>query len=146
MERAAGFIIFRKMPEIQFLLMQTSYGKHHWSPPKGHVDPGETDIQTAFRETEEEAGFKEKMLRIIPEFKVELNYPVKSHKDGIVRQKTTIYWLAELINPRVDQVQMSHEHQDFKWLPFHEAIKLTEAYEDFNLELKNCLAKIEESG
>ena len=26
---------YRKMPDIQFLLMQTSYGNHHWTPPKG---------------------------------------------------------------------------------------------------------------
>ena len=36
--RAAGFIIYRKTPEIQFLLLQCSRAKH-WSPPKGHVDP-----------------------------------------------------------------------------------------------------------
>ena len=33
--RAAGFIIFRRMPEIQFLLLQANYAKFHWSPPKG---------------------------------------------------------------------------------------------------------------
>jgi len=37
---ASGFIIFRRAPTIEFLLMQTSYGEHHWTPPKGHVDPG----------------------------------------------------------------------------------------------------------
>ena len=38
--RAAGFILFRRAPpknEIEYLLMQTSYGKHHWTPPKGNV-------------------------------------------------------------------------------------------------------------
>ena len=37
--RAAGFILFRRAPpknEIEYLLMQTSYGKHHWTPPKGN--------------------------------------------------------------------------------------------------------------
>ena len=38
--RAAGFIIFRRLPDIQYLFMQTSYGGRHWTPPKGHVDPG----------------------------------------------------------------------------------------------------------
>ena len=41
--RAAGLIIYRLVAErIEYLLMQTSYGEHHWTPPKGHVDPGET--------------------------------------------------------------------------------------------------------
>ena len=38
--RAAGFVLFRRNPSVEYLLMQTSYGQHHWSPPKGHVDPG----------------------------------------------------------------------------------------------------------
>ena len=35
-KRAAGLIIFRRITnEIEFLLLQTSYGEHHWTPPKG---------------------------------------------------------------------------------------------------------------
>ena len=36
--RAAGFIIYRRVPPkniTEYLLMQTSYGQHHWTPPKG---------------------------------------------------------------------------------------------------------------
>lgn len=33
--RAAGLVIFRVRPEIEYLLMQASYSNHHWSPPKG---------------------------------------------------------------------------------------------------------------
>lgn len=40
--RACGFIVFRLLANlvprpdnIQFLLLQTSYGIHHWTPPKG---------------------------------------------------------------------------------------------------------------
>jgi len=33
---AAGFIVFRIMSnQIQYLLLQASYGVHHWTPPKG---------------------------------------------------------------------------------------------------------------
>lgn len=40
--RACGFIIFRRLAScvpppdnIEYLLLQTSYGEHHWTPPKG---------------------------------------------------------------------------------------------------------------
>lgn len=34
--RACGFVIFRRFRgPIEYLLMQTSYGHHHWTPPKG---------------------------------------------------------------------------------------------------------------
>jgi len=57
MEKAAGFVIFRRLcGEIQYLLLKASYGSFHWSSPKGHVDPGEDDFTTALRETKEEAG------------------------------------------------------------------------------------------
>jgi hypothetical protein len=34
--RASGFVIFRIVSkQIEYLLLQTSYGNHHWTPPKG---------------------------------------------------------------------------------------------------------------
>lgn len=40
--RACGFIVFRRLTSrspppdnIEYLLLQTSYGEHHWTPPKG---------------------------------------------------------------------------------------------------------------
>jgi len=37
MSAAAGFIIYRRTGQgpIEYLLLQTSYGAHHWTPPKG---------------------------------------------------------------------------------------------------------------
>ncbi len=37
MSTAAGFIVFRRIGQnpIEYLLLQTSYGEHHWTPPKG---------------------------------------------------------------------------------------------------------------
>jgi hypothetical protein len=37
--RASGFVIFRMIcNQIEYLLLQTSYGEHHWTPPKGTYD------------------------------------------------------------------------------------------------------------
>lgn len=34
--RAAGLVIFRRVTQcFEYLLLQTSYGEHHWTPPKG---------------------------------------------------------------------------------------------------------------
>ena len=70
--RAAGFIVYRQMKaEVEYLMMQCSFGRH-WTPPKGHVDPGESDYETAVRETVEEAGIGEADLEIDKTFKLEL--------------------------------------------------------------------------
>ena len=141
--RAAGFILFRRAPpkhEIEYLLMQTSYGKHHWTPPKGHVDPGESDYETALRETKEEAGLDQSSFTVIPNFCCELNYKVTSHRDGIERPKVVTYWCAELIDYNC-QVIMSDEHQAFNWLPLEQAKKLS-GFKDMNECFDKCEAKI----
>ncbi|KAM9331412.1 bis(5'-nucleosyl)-tetraphosphatase [asymmetrical] [Gastrophryne carolinensis] len=115
--RACGLIIFRRAPppvDIEFLLLQTSYGIHHWTPPKGHVDPGEDDMTTALRETEEEAGLGAGQFRVLDGFRKELNYNVNN------KAKSVIYWLAELSDPSAE-VRLSDEHQDFRWMPLQEA-------------------------
>lgn len=117
--RAAGLIIFRRAAaQIEYLLMQTSYGNHHWTPPKGHVDPGESDRETALRETQEEAGLKSQDFSLLEDFRKELKYTVKGNKP-----KTVVYWLAELSDPK-SSVTLSEEHQDYRWLPLQEACSL----------------------
>ncbi|XP_020292876.1 bis(5'-nucleosyl)-tetraphosphatase [asymmetrical] [Pseudomyrmex gracilis] len=130
--RACGLVIFRRFQgTVQYLLMQTSYGDHHWTPPKGHVDAGESDMETALRETREEAGFEADDLKIFENVKHEMTYNVK----GV--PKIVIYWLAELINPN-KCVRLSDEHQAFEWLPLREACDLAryaemqEALTNFN--------------
>lgn len=121
--RACGFVIFRRIQGmVEYLLMQVSYGEHHWTPPKGHVDPGESDMESALRETQEEAGFLASDLIIFEDAKQELNYEVNG------KPKTVVYWLAELVN--IDKpIQLSHEHQAFKWLPLQEACSIAK-YQD----------------
>ncbi|XP_006622544.1 bis(5'-nucleosyl)-tetraphosphatase [asymmetrical] [Apis dorsata] len=128
--RACGFVIFRRIQGmVEYLLMQVSYGEHHWTPPKGHVDPGESDMESALRETQEEAGFLPSDLIIFEDVKQELNYEVNG------KPKTVVYWLAELIN--IDKpIQLSHEHQAFKWLPLQEACSIAK-YQDMQNTLKN---------
>ncbi|BFY97056.1 hypothetical protein BsWGS_00095 [Bradybaena similaris] len=115
---AAGLLVFRRpQSHPEYLLLQTSYGEHHWTPPKGHVDPGESEFETAVRETEEEAGFKKEQMKIIKAFEKHLNYEVNG------TPKRVIYWLSELRNPD-DPVKLSDEHKDFKWLQLEEACQL----------------------
>ncbi|GFR69172.1 Bis(5'-nucleosyl)-tetraphosphatase [asymmetrical]-like Protein [Elysia marginata] len=117
---AAGFIIFRKIQsQPEYLLLQTSYGQHHWTPPKGHVDPGESEFETALRETEEEAGIKKDQMRIIENFQRTLNYQVNG------KPKRVVYWLSELRNPQ-DHIKLSDEHTDFKWQQLDSACNLAQ--------------------
>lgn len=85
----------------------------------GHVDPGEDDLTTALRETEEEAGLKAEHLGIIDNFVWNLNYEVRG------KPKQVLYWLAELKDPGTS-VTLSDEHQDYRWAGLEEACSLAQ--------------------
>ncbi|XP_019640473.1 PREDICTED: uncharacterized protein LOC109482222 [Branchiostoma belcheri] len=82
----------------------------------GHVDPGESDLQTALRETQEEAGLSAEHFHIMENFKKVLEYNVRG------KPKTVIYWLAELKNSDTPVV-LSDEHQKYEWLGLEEAYR-----------------------
>lgn len=95
----------------------------------GHVDPGESDMETALRETEEEAGLLASDLKIFEDARQELKYEVND------KPKIVIYWLAELLN-HDKSIRLSNEHQAFKWFPLEEACS-TAKYADMQDALKN---------
>ena len=121
-KKAAGFIVFRRKSvkekenekKVSFLLLQASKSSHHWTPPKGHLDPGENYMDAAIRETEEEAGLLKEHYDIYPNFMVHLEYPVHG------KLKTVIYWLAELKDPET-KIKISHEHLKYEWCNMEDA-------------------------
>ncbi|TRY76406.1 hypothetical protein TCAL_00037 [Tigriopus californicus] len=115
--RAAGFVLYRwsQSAQAEYLLLRCSYGTKHWTPPKGHVDPGETDYQAALRETQEEAGLSECDMEIVPNFKSQIHYQVKHYPTGELKDKTVTYWLARIRDGV--EVKLSEEHLDLCWLP-----------------------------
>lgn len=55
-EKSCGAVVLRKnQGRLQVLLIKHINGGH-WAFPKGHVEPGETEEQTALREIKEETG------------------------------------------------------------------------------------------
>ncbi|MBQ8604791.1 MAG: NUDIX domain-containing protein [Oscillospiraceae bacterium] len=55
-EKSCGAVVFRKKDDkVQILLIRHLNGGH-WAFPKGHVENGETEEQTARREILEETG------------------------------------------------------------------------------------------
>uniref|UniRef100_A0AC35EYU9 Bis(5'-nucleosyl)-tetraphosphatase [asymmetrical] n=1 Tax=Panagrolaimus sp. PS1159 TaxID=55785 RepID=A0AC35EYU9_9BILA len=116
--RAAGLLVYRPIKDgFEYLLLQASYPPHHWTPPKGHVDPGEDEWTAALRETKEEAGITSDQLEIDKGF----NYIQKYVVNG--KPKTVAYWIAKLIKPM--EVTLSHEHQKMQWLGLEESIALS---------------------
>ncbi len=73
----AGAVVYKKSEnKIQFLLIKSSKDAAKWVFPKGHIEAGETEEQTATRELEEEAGIIGRVISYLGmiEFEFENKY------------------------------------------------------------------------
>lgn len=92
-----------------------------WDLPKGHVDEGETNLECALRELQEETGIEQRHLRIESGFKYKDRYIVETKKRK--KKKTLIIYLAELIE---DVQIVPTEHESFHWLDWNPPHRIQE--------------------
>ena len=123
-EKSCGGIIFtRKDNTVHYLVVRHLGG--HWGFPKGHMDPGETEEETALREIREEVGLT---VTLMNGFRTEETYQLPNKPDT---QKTVVYFLAEFADQTV-QIQ-PEEVTEASLVPYEEAMKLLTHQEVKNL-------------
>ena len=112
-ERSCGAIVFRKINDEYRYLVIKNKRSAHWSFPKGHVEKGETDEETAVREVLEESGIH---INIVPGFMATSDYLIQ----GRVEKQVNIY-VAETTdtNTKIQETEI----EDYSWLNFETAIK-----------------------
>ena len=115
LEKSAGTIVYRmNKSQVEFLLLESpsvSELKKYflWSFPKGKVEEGESDFETAKREVFEESCLSD--LKFLPNEKISERFMYQ--KQGGLISKTVVYFLAEA---KLDaKVKISDEHTNFAW-------------------------------
>ena len=86
-EKSCGVLVLRQQEdELYVVLLRHRFGGH-WSFPKGHVEAGESERQTALREVREETGLTG--IKLMDGFRESVEY---SPKPGVKKQ--VVYFLG----------------------------------------------------
>ena len=130
-EKSAGIVLFRNISDkIEFLLL--NYPQGHWDFIKGKIEQNETLHETALRETKEETGISN--IEFVDGFEESVEYDFRFKNEDI--HKKVIFFLAKTSEKKIS---LSHEHNDYLWLGYDDALKKT----TFR-NAKNILSKADE--
>ena len=131
-EKSCGAIIFNDLSENRnFLLVKNNNGKY-WGFPKGHIEIGETEEQTALREIKEETNLD---VEILDGFRKTSIYKLL----GRIQKKVVIF-LAKANSKNV-RIQNS-EIEKFGWLKKEEVFSLLNHQNDLKI-FKNAITWLE---
>ena len=130
-QKSAGIVLFRNdSDKNEFLLL--NYPQGHWDFVKGKIEQNETSHETALRETKEETGITN--IKFVDGFEESVEYDFRFKKENI--HKKVIFFLAKT---NEKNIKLSHEHNDYLWLKYNDALKKT-TFEN----AKNVLTKANE--
>lgn len=126
-EKSCGCIIINDKNEV--LLIHHNAG--HWDFPKGHVEEGETEVQTAIREVKEETNID---VEVNEKFRYSTKY---SPKEGVMKE--VVYFLARNISDNKEP--QLKEVSEVNWFSIEDATeKITyDSSKDILMQLKKDL-------
>lgn len=106
--------------DARFLQMRRAKGAltGTWQPVMGHIQPGQSTVQTALRELDEETGYAPapgRGLLTLWQLESVNTYYLASH-DSIVMSPC----FAALVDRHVAP-KLNDEHDDFRWVPYDQA-------------------------
>ncbi len=109
-EKSCGCIIIKDNK----VLLVYEKRRNFWGFPKGHMEDGENEIETALREVKEEVGLD---VEINIEKRYVLNYIIREEID-----KTTVLYLATPKNEKI--IMQESEIENVRWCNFDEALNV----------------------
>lgn len=111
MIKASGCVVYRRGPDGVEVLVAHRPHYDDWDFPKGKLEVGESDVDCAVRETEEETGFTGEIGEELPSDR----YLVRG------RPKTVRWWLLRQTGGRF---AVNDEVDEVRWLSPVEAAEL----------------------
>ena len=126
-ETSCGAVVCRKENnEIKYLLIRNKRSAH-WGFPKGHIEQGETQEETAVREVLEETGLN---IEILPDFVKKSEYSIQ----GRIEKSVSIF----LAKTKESSYSLQEEEiEECGWFNYDEALD-TLNYENDKVILKDA--------
>ena len=109
-EKSCGCVVLNEKNQV--LLIHHNAG--HWDFPKGHVEEGETEVQTAIREVKEETNMD---VEIVSDKKYIANYIIE-HKQV---EKEVVYFTAKPLS--IELKPQETEVSIVEWVKIEDAIE-----------------------
>ena len=107
-EKSCGCIVLNDKNQV--LLIHNNAG--HWDFPKGHVEEGETEIQTAIREVKEETNID---VEVNDKYRYTVEY---SPKEAVIKE-VVLFLAKNISNNKEAQLE---EVSEVQWVDFEEAL------------------------
>jgi len=136
-EKSCGVVPFREdQGTILYLVISSAVTKReHWEFPKGGVEEGERETETALRELMEETGVTD--VKLLPGFREPIRY-IYRRPEGLV-SKQVVYFIGKVGDPKV--VLRVEEAKDYRWATYDETYKLIR-HANARILLERCHAYI----
>ena len=122
-EKSCGAIVLRRQDDVLYVVLLRHRFGGHWSFPKGHVEAGESERQTALREVHEETGLT---IKLMDGFRESVEY---SPKPGV--RKQVVYFLGTTEQEKL--VRQEEEISEIMWAPLTKAAELVSFANDKRL-------------
>ena len=110
-EKSCGAIVYRKHHGNTEILLVRHLKSGHWSFPKGHMEGGETEEDTARREIKEETGLD---VLLDTGFRETVNYSPKKNT-----KKTVVYFVGMVASHEL--IPQQDEISELRWLEIEQA-------------------------
>lgn len=108
-EKSCGCIIINDNKEV----LLVHHNKGHWDFPKGHIEDGETEVQTAIREVKEETNID---VQVNEKYRYTVEY---SPKEDVMKE--VVFFLAKNIND--EKNAQLEEVDEVKWFKLDDAVE-----------------------